>query len=64
MNTRAMGIMIPRGSVEEPITTTDLEFCYHCGRKNQVGDSITMREDGKVLRCEHWPLIKQNVTTY
>lgn len=64
MNTRAMGIMIPRGSVEEPTTITNLEFCDHCGKRNMVGDSFTMREDGKVLRCEHWPPIKQNVQTY
>lgn len=36
------------------ITTTD---CEHCGREFRIGDSYTVDEDGKTVKCIHWPVL-------
>lgn len=52
--------MIPKDSAEDLFSIIDpLEFCSHCGLRNNPGDSFTMHEDGRIVRCQHWPPIKQ-----
>jgi len=50
-------------SAEAPSTITERDFvrlCSYCGKLNNPGDSFTMTRDGKILRCEHYHLVKED----
>lgn len=35
--------------------------CENCGRLFFERDSITLRRDGSIKDCVHWPIIKQEI---
>lgn len=41
--------------LEDTNTKFDPSVCEHCGRLFRPGDSITLRADGSIKQCVHWP---------
>lgn len=50
-------------SVEEAHSIIKFEpsVCEHCGKEFHPQDSITMRRDGSIKECIHWPEIRQEI---